>query len=132
MKDNHGYSHNGDEYITEKFDFRISENLREELENVKFDHSLKMNILDNTINRKKNILEKITDFMNKTIEIPIGGIVTVCFIAVVLSSSLSVVTSNMKNNRDIMGYSNIKIVQINGSNIIIPNTQCEVDLNEKN
>jgi hypothetical protein len=114
-------------------DYLLQDRLKEEIKNVKMSHNLKQIILDNTINHRKSIFEKFLRFFNRTVEIPVSYLCTAC-VVIFISSTLStfIVTDNMKADKNIQGYTNIRVLNISGSNVILPKDISEVTYNEEN
>ncbi len=108
-------------------DLLLQEKLQEELSYVKISHILKQNIIQCTIEKPKNLSGKFSQFLNRTIEIPVSYICTV-FLIVLISSTLStfIVTNNMKMDKTLQGYTNIRVISISGSNVILPKDISEV------
>jgi hypothetical protein len=118
------------EFIVDDF---IKNKLQNEMEPIKMSSALKKNIIQNTVNRREKLSEKICNLMNKTIEIPVSYTVAACFILflAVISPSM-IITNNMKHDQSIQGYSDVEILRMNGSDVLIPKNLCEVSINEKN
>lgn len=114
-------------------DFSFQDGLKEEMINIKMSYNLRESILHSTIKKPKSIYEKFSEVLNRTVEIPIFYICTVS-ILIFISSTLStfIVTDNMKMHKKLQGYTNIRVLNISGSNVILPKDIREVTSDEKN
>lgn len=114
-------------------DHLLQNGLKEEMMSIKMSHNLKESILEHTIMKQKSRYEKFFEFLNRTVEVPISYVCTVC-IVIFISSTLSafIVTDSMKTDEKLQGYTNIRILNLSGSNIILPKDISEVTSNGKN
>jgi hypothetical protein len=114
-------------------DCLVQDSLKDEIIKVKMSSNLRNSILERTTKKPKSPAEKLSNFLNKTVEIPISYVCTVCII-IFISSTLStfIVTDNMKTNKKLQGYTNIRVLNISGSNVILPKNIGEVTSNEEN
>ncbi|MBZ9686579.1 hypothetical protein G9F72_009590 [Clostridium estertheticum] len=114
-------------------DYTLQNELKGELITVEMSHNLKKSIMECTINKPKNLYEKFSEFLNRTIEIPVSYICTVCFV-IFISSTLStfIVTESMKMDKKLQGYTNIRVLNISGSSVILPKDISEVIDNDEN
>ncbi len=124
---------NDDIFKRSNMDYCLQDRLKEEMCNVKMSYKLRDGIMESTTKKPKSLYEKFSQFLNSTIEIPVSYVCTV-FVVIVISSTLStfIVTDSMKMNKNLQGYSNIRVLNISGSNVILPKGIGEVISNEKN
>lgn len=117
----------------DNWDYLLQNELNEEMHDIKMSSALKESIIQNTIKKPKNLYERLFQFLNRSVEIPVSYALAVC-IVIVVSSTLStfIVTDSMKTDKALQGYSNIRVLNISGSNVILPNDISEVTGNEKN
>jgi hypothetical protein len=124
---------NSDIFNENTMDFLLQDKLKEEMINVKMSHNLKESILESTIKKPKSLHEKFLKILNSTLEIPVSYACIACFIIITCSTlSTFIVTDNMKMDKELQGYTNIRVLNISGSNVILPRDISEVTDNEKN
>lgn len=118
-------------YKENTVDSLLHDRLNQEMSNVKMSLNLKESIIKNTIKRRTTLYEKFSQFLNIKIEISVSFAITACFV-IVISSALStfIVTDSMKMDRKLQGYTNIRVLSISGSNVILPKDTSEVIDNE--
>ena len=128
-----GEERNNDIFKRNTMDYLLQDRLKEDMSNVRMSHSLKESIMGNTIKKPMSLYEKFSRLLNSTVEISVSHVCTVCFV-IFISSTLStfIVTDSMKMNKNLQGYSNIRVLNISGSNVILPKGIGEVINNEKN
>lgn len=109
----------------------LHDELNQEMSNVKMSLNLKESIIKNTIKQPKTLHEKFSRFLNRTVEIPFSFAFAVCFV-IFISSTLStfIVTDSMKTDKKLQGYTNIRVLNISGSNVILLKDTSEVIRNE--
>ncbi|MGV8983486.1 hypothetical protein [Clostridium sp.] len=108
-------------------DCLLHDELNQEMSNVIMSTNLKENIIKNTIKQPNTLYENFSQFLNKTVEIPFSFAITVCFV-IFISSTLStfIVTDSMKMDKKLQGYTNIRVMNISGTNVILPKDTSEV------
>lgn len=114
-------------------DLLLQDELKKTMLSVKTSHNLRESILEHTTKKPQSLYEKLSNFLNKTVEIPVSFAYTFC-IVLFISSTLStfIVTDSMKTNKKLQGYTSIRVLSISGSNVILPKDMSEVISNEEN
>ena len=122
-----------DTFKKNEMDFLLHDELQEELTNVKMSYNLKQSIMECTIKKPKTLYEKLHQFLNRTIEVPVSYIFTFC-LAIFISSTLStfIITDSMRMDKKLQGYTNIRILNISGSSVILPKEINEVIEHDEN
>ncbi|MGH4123657.1 MAG: hypothetical protein ACREV6_12090 [Clostridium sp.] len=108
-------------------DYLLQHGLQEEMFDVKMSATLREIIMKSTIKQPKSLYEKFYMFLNRTLEIPVSYVCTVCFVIFFCSTlSTFIVTDNMKTDKKLQGYTNIRVMNISGSSVILPKDISEV------
>ena len=104
-----------------RFDLELKSIMEEETKDIFMSNELKCRIMEKT--RNKSLREKISDVLNRYIEIPIpvaiGVLVAIIIINIVPISKMDI------------SYSNLKVIRAGSSEIIIRDVK-DVSYNEKN
>lgn len=124
---------NSDIFERTTMDCLLQDKLKEEMLSVKMSHTLRESILERTTKKPQSVYEKLSNLLNRTVEIPVSFACTVC-IVIFITSTLStfIVTDSMKTNKKLQGYTSIRVLNISGSNVILPKDMSEVISNEEN
>lgn len=101
----------------DKLDMLIEEKLKEEFRDVKMSHSLKDSIRKNAARQNNSLYKRFKVFMNRTIEIPIPSAMAVCVIVAFLGFGTFTVTEDMKRDKSIKGYTDVKVMRLAGMDI---------------
>ena len=108
--------------MKDKFDLELKSIMEEETKDVFMSDELKNRIIERA--RSKSLREKISNLLNKYIEIPVpavlGGLAAIMIINLIPLSQI---------NKDI-SYSNAKVIKVGYSEIIVMDVK-DVDFNEK-
>jgi hypothetical protein len=102
-----------------RIDDLISENLKEEVSSISMSSLLKEKILSEARNEKLGLYQRFLKLMNTTIEISVSSALAACLTICILTFSAFSITSNIKKDKSLMGYTSIKTVNTGGMDIIV-------------